>query len=70
MKILEDSYAGILKKLTTETLKQLLEFDDQSPKIEPEVGVAQVHVGRGVYLTIKIDITITTPQMMIQLNKS
>jgi hypothetical protein len=70
MKIFERSYANIVTNLAAETLKQLVDVDVTAPEIEPIMGIAQVHVGQGVYLTMQLKIDILTPQMMIKANQT
>lgn len=70
MKILETSYHNVVSHLASETVKQLLDVDDNAIEIEPILGIAQVHVGGGVYLTIQLKIDVITPAMMLAANGS
>lgn len=70
MKILEASYSKIISHLTSETMKQLTDVNVEADEIEQIMGIAQVDVGNGVYMTIKLTVDIITPKMMVAANKA
>lgn len=61
MNILDHGYARIVNDLVEKTLPQLHDVDITAAKIEDVIGVAQVSMGNGVHLVMKLTVEVITP---------